>query len=76
MDLITPLVTGVLLAVFTGLQTWINVGRFGRVDSRLDQLASEIATLRSETRAELASVRSDLMQVALAVGARSGPQAG
>ena len=55
MDLITPLLTGVLLALFTGLQTWLNKGRFDAIDRRFDRIESELATLRS-----------DLLQVALA----------
>lgn len=52
MDLTTPLLTGALFAVFTGIQVWINKGRFDRIER------------------ELASLRSDLLQVALAATGR------
>jgi hypothetical protein len=48
MDIYTPVVTGAVLALFTIIQTWINKGRFDRIES------------------ELAALRSDLLQVALA----------
>lgn len=75
MELLTPLLTGALLAVFTVVLTWItkaqfdtqrgeNDRRFSQLERRLDQLTSEIAVLRS-----------DLTQIALAVGARR-PQTG
>lgn len=82
MDLLIPLLGGALLVAFTGVMTWINKTqfdtlrsemhrgfdqvdrRFEHVDRRLDQLAGEVAALRS-----------DLTQVALAVGARR-PQTG
>ena len=66
MDLLTPVVTGVLLALFTAIQTWINRGRFEALerrfdvhDRRFDQLSAEIAQLRS-----------DLLQVVLAITPR------
>jgi len=74
MDLVTPLVVGALLALFTAIQTWINKGRFDAIERRFDHTDAEIASLRSETRADIASLRSDLTQVALAVGARPRPQ--
>jgi hypothetical protein len=54
MDLLTPILTGALLALFTGIQAWINKGRFDRLES------------------EIAALRSDLLQVALAATGRRG----
>lgn len=48
-------------------------GRFAQMVTR-DEFREEMARLRGEVRAEIAGLRSDLTQVALAVGAR-GPQA-
>ncbi|HYZ93950.1 MAG TPA: hypothetical protein VFA34_16380 [Actinomycetota bacterium] len=70
MDVLTPIVTGALLAVFTAI-----LGVLGK--SQFDSLRSEIAALRhdvAEVRSEMAIMRSDLTHVALAVGAR--PQTG
>ncbi len=55
MDLLTPLLTGSLLALFTAIQVWINKGRFDAMDRRFERLESEFAGLRS-----------DMLQVALA----------
>jgi len=52
--LIGPLFGGALLVVFTAIQTWINKGRFDAMDRRFDRVEAEIAALRS-----------DLLQVAL-----------
>jgi hypothetical protein len=38
---------------------------------RRDEFVSAVAELRAELRGEMASVRSDLTQIALAVGART-----
>lgn len=65
MDLQTPLVSGVLLALFTGIQFWINKGRFDALERRIDQLSSDVGQLRT-----------DLLQVALALSQRPHPQAG
>lgn len=55
----TPLLVGVLLALFTGIQTWINKGRFDGIDKRLDRLEGETSELRSM-----------VMQLAIAIGVR------
>lgn len=62
MELLTPVVTGALLALFTGIQYWSNKGRFDAIERRLGHLDSQIAQLRS-----------DLLQVALAAGSRPQP---
>ena len=59
MDLMTPIVAGALLALFTAIQTWINKGRFDAIERRIEHVDAEIASLRS-----------DLLQVALAVTGR------
>lgn len=48
MDLTTPLITGVLLALFTAIQAWINRGRFDAIERRIDHMSAEIAALRSD----------------------------
>jgi len=58
MNLFAALLGGALLAVFTAIQTWINSGRFNRIES-------EITTLRTDLSREIASLRSDLLHVAL-----------
>lgn len=72
MDLLTPLVTGVLLALFTAIQVWINRGRFETLGHRLDafERRMERHEQSNERRfdqlvAEIAQLRSDLLQVVL-----------
>jgi cell division protein FtsB len=72
MDLLTPLVVGVLLALFTGLLTWINKGRFDALQTQIEQQQRQIERLA----AEVAALRSDLTQVAIAFGTRPRPQTG
>ena len=62
MDVLTPVITGALLAVFTVVLTVLGKSQF-------DALRREISELRSE----VAVMRSDLTHVALAVGARPRP---
>ena len=78
MDLLTPVITGALLAFFTGVQVWINKGRFDALDRRMDGLERrfEAHGQSNERRfeqlaAEIAALRSDLTQIALAVGGRT-----
>ena len=59
MDITTPVVSGALLALFTVIQTWINKGRFDALQRQNEHLSAEIAALRS-----------DLLQVALAATGR------
>lgn len=65
MDVLTPVVIGVLLTLFTGIQTWINGGRFDTINRRLDRIEKEMAELRSM-----------IMQLAIAIGVQPRPQSG
>ncbi len=42
MDYLTPVVTGALLALFSGIQYWINKGRFDSIERSIEQLRSDI----------------------------------
>jgi hypothetical protein len=87
MDVLTPVVVGVLLALFTAIQSWINKGRFDAHERsnerRFDDLVKRMdAHEQSNERrfeqivAEIAQLRSDLLQVALAAAPRPRPQTG
>jgi hypothetical protein len=74
MDLYTPVVTGALLALFTAIQAWINKGRFDALDRRLDlnDRRMDAHEQNNERRfeqivSEIATLRSDLLQVVLAL---------
>lgn len=72
MEFLTHVVTGALLALFTGIQYWINKGRFDTLERRIDSLDRRFDQLSSE----VAQLRADVLQVALALGQRSQPQTG
>jgi hypothetical protein len=74
-ELPTPIVTGVLLAVFTAIQTWINKGRFDAFERRLDAHEQSNERRFEQLSAEIAQLRSDLLQVALATRS-AHPQTG
>lgn len=67
MDALTPLVTGALLAFFTAIQVWINKGRFDALERRIEHHDHRFDQLH----AEIAALRSDLTQIALALGGRT-----
>jgi hypothetical protein len=73
-ELLTPILTGVLLTLFTVIQTWINKGRFDALERRMDAHEQSNERRFEQLSAEIAQLRSDLLQVALA--GRSHPQTG
>lgn len=89
MDLLIPLLGGALLVAFTGVMTWINKTQFDALRSEMhrgfDQVSGGFEEVKrrfeqvdrrfDQIAAEITSLRSDLTQVALAVGARR-PQTG
>jgi hypothetical protein len=69
MDLLTPLSTGILVALFMGIQIWINKGRFDALERRMTALEERVDRRFDQLSAEL-------LQVALAMRPRSEPQTG
>jgi flagellar capping protein FliD len=101
MELLTPLVVGVVVVLLTGIQVWLNKGRFDKQDDRTDRLEERVDRLEERMYArfdgvdrrfdsleervdrrfeqltsELAAMRSDLTQIALALGVRARPETG
>lgn len=77
MDVLTPVVVGALLALFTGIQTWITKGRFDEIDRRFDQVDKRFEQVDKrieQLAADVAALRSDLLHVALS--SRPHPQTG
>lgn len=64
-QVLTTVATGAMLAMFTAILAWNGKGRLDAIERQLEQM-----------RFEIASLRSDLTNVALAVGAQPRPQAG
>ena len=61
---------GIYLAVVPPALGALFWGRFNRLESRMDAFELRVASDFSDVRREIAALRSDLTQVALAVGAR------
>ncbi len=81
MDQVT-FVTTLYLAVVIPLSGWLTIRRIDRVEAKLDAkielrpTRDEVHVRLDRLESEVASLRSDLTHVALAVGARSRPQTG
>jgi hypothetical protein len=58
MDLLTLVLVGVLMALFTGIQLWVNKGRFDTLERGLEQVRSDIA----QVHMEMAQIRADLLR--------------
>jgi hypothetical protein len=77
MEVLTPLVVGVLVAFFTGVQIWISKGRFDLIDKRFEQVDRRFEQVERRLEllsADMTQLRADLLQVALA--SRPHPQTG
>jgi hypothetical protein len=74
MEILTPIVVGVVLALLTSIQSWINKGRFDALEHRMDTHERSNERRFEQLMTEVAQLRSDLLQVALAATPR--PQTG
>ena len=71
MEILTPVITGALLAFFTGVQMWINKGRFDGLERRFEAHEQSNERRFEQLSGEIAALRSDLTQIALALGGRT-----
>jgi hypothetical protein len=87
MDLLVASINAVVVAVVGGIVAWLGEGRFDAVDRKIDRLGSRldgrIDTLQSQLdgridtlQSSMDAMRSDLTQVAHAVGVRPRAQNG
>ena len=81
MDLLAVSINAIVVAVVGGIVAWLGKGRFeaidGRfeaVDRRFDRLEGRLDGRIDSLEARLDAIRSDLTQVALAVGVRPRAQ--
>ncbi len=81
MDVIGTVVNGLVVAAVGLVLAWLAKGRFemverridrleGRLDDRIDHLEARLDTRMDVFQSSLDAMRSDLTQVALAVGVR------
>jgi hypothetical protein len=69
-----PLITGALLALFTGIHMWISRGRFDALERRMDnheqrtdRRFEQMDRRFDQMSSEMAQMRSDLLQVVIAL---------
>jgi hypothetical protein len=81
MDLLAVSMNAIVVAVVGGIVAWLGRGRFEAidrqfeaVDRRFDRLEGRLDGRIDSLEARLDAMRSDLTQVALAVGVRPRPQ--
>jgi hypothetical protein len=70
MDLWTPVTTGMLVALLMGIQAWINKGRFDALARRMDAHEQRLERRFVQLAGEIAQLRSDLLQLVLALTPR------
>jgi hypothetical protein len=70
MDLISTAITSVVVTVMGLILVWLGKGRFDAQDRRIDRLEDRLEHRIDALQASVDGMRSDLTQVALAVGVR------
>lgn len=68
MELLSALATGWITLLFLAL-SWVVKGRLDRLESRMEEGFRDL-------RSEMGSLRSDVTQIAIALGARGRPDTG
>ena len=74
MDLLAVSINAIVVAVVGGIVAWLGRGRFEALDRRFDRLETRLDGRIDSLEARLDAMRSDLTQVALAVGVRPRAQ--
>jgi hypothetical protein len=70
MEILSTVVNAVVVAVVGLVLAWLGKGRFEAMDRRFDTVEGRIDRLEERLEARMDALRSDLTQVALAVGVR------
>jgi len=77
MEVLTLSLNGAFVLVMTLVLTWYIRDRFSGQDKKIAELRAEMregfASLRLEFKEEIAGMRSDMINIALAVGAQARP---
>lgn len=75
MELLPTALNAVFVLVMTVVLTWYIRDRFNEVDRRFAEQKQDTDRRFTEVRQDMAQIRSELITIALAVGARTGPDA-
>ena len=78
MEAVSTLIDAVPLLIVTVLGGWLLNGRLNRLEAKVERRPTrdEIDGRLNRIEAEVVALRSDVTQVALALGARSRPETG
>ena len=74
MDLLGASINAVVIAVVGALLAWLGKGRFDALDGRIDRMETRLDGRIDTLQSSVDAMRSDLTQVALAVGTRPRAQ--
>ena len=74
MDLLVASMNAVVVAAVGGVVAWLSKGRFDALDRKIDRLETRFDGRIDALRSSMDAMRSDLTQVALAVGVRPRAQ--
>ena len=70
MDVVGTMINAVIVAMVGLILAWLGKGRFEAQDRRIDRLEQRLEHRMDGLQASVDAMRSDLTQVALAVGVR------
>jgi len=70
MDLLVASMNAVVVATVGGVVAWLSKGRFDALDRKIDRLETRLDGRIDTLQSSMDAMRSDLTQVALAVGVR------
>ena len=74
MDLLGAPINAAVIAVVGALLAWLGKGRFDALDGQIDRMETRLDGRIDTLRSSVDAMRSDLTQVALAVGTRPRAQ--
>jgi hypothetical protein len=74
MDLLVASINAVVVAVVALIVLWLGRGRFEALDRKIDRLETRLDGRIDALQSSMDAMRSDLTQVALAVGVRPRAQ--
>ena len=74
MELLVVSLNAVVVVVAGGVVAWLGRGRFDALDRRIDRLETRLDGRIDTLQSSVHAMRSDLTQVALAVGVRPRAQ--
>jgi hypothetical protein len=74
MDLLAASINAAVIAIDGIAVAWLGKGRFDDLDRKIDRMETRLRSRIDGLRSSMDAMRSDLTQVALAVGVRSRAQ--